>query len=125
MEHQPTAGAEIVNEAYELIVGQRQNDYSHPLDDYTRTAHIFEAITGITIDAEEAILFMVAMKLSRLQNELEEGLNVPDNTRDAIGYLGCLNMVRAARMERDKQLTAFHDDYIAACRIGDGHGING
>lgn len=97
MENNPTDGAEIVSEAHQLITGDRQRDYSHPIDDYSRTADIFGAVTGIHMTAEQAVLFMVCVKLSRLANELEEGLNVPDNTRDAIGYLGCLNMVRNRR----------------------------
>jgi len=96
MEQQPS-GAEIIREAYDLVTGDRQDDYSHPLDDYSRTAEIFYAITGIQLSAEEAILFMVCVKMSRLANELDEGIDVPDNTRDAIGYLGCLNMVRTRR----------------------------
>ena len=92
-----TAGAEIVREAYDLITGPRQSDYDHPLDDYTRTADIFRSITGIKLTAEQAVLFMVAVKLSRLTNELNRALDVPDNTRDAIGYLGCLNMIRETR----------------------------
>ena len=92
-----TAGAEIVREAYDLITGPRQHDYDHPLDDYTRTADIFRAMTGIEMNAEQAVLFMVAVKLSRLANEMKRKLEVPDNTRDAIGYLGCHNMIREAR----------------------------
>lgn len=99
-----TAGAEIINEAYNLITGDRQNDYDHPLDDYSRTAEIFGAITGRYLTAEEAILFMVCVKLSRLWNELESDLDVPDNTRDAIGYLGCLNMVRSRRKTDDAEI---------------------
>ena len=92
-----TAGAEIISEAFGLVTGDRQNDYNHPLDDYTRTADIFRAMTGIKLTAEEAVLFMVAVKLSRLSNEIKKALDVPDNTRDAIGYLGCLNMIRRTR----------------------------
>jgi hypothetical protein len=94
---QGTDGAEIISEAHGLITGARQHDYDHPLEDYERTVDIFRSITGIRLTAEEGILFMVSMKLSRLANELEKGLDVPDNTRDAIGYLGCLNMVRRKR----------------------------
>ena len=99
-----TAGAEILIEAYNLITGQRQNDYDHPLEDYSRTVDIFRAITGINLSAEEGIMFMVSMKLSRLANELEKGLDVPDNTRDAIGYLGCLNMVRTKLGKKQTRL---------------------
>jgi hypothetical protein len=83
-----------VREAYELIVGPRQDAYSHPTEDYARTADIFNAITGLQITKEEAILFMVAVKLSRLYFEMKTDQWVPDNTRDAVGYLGCLHMVR-------------------------------
>jgi len=96
MSANPTDGAEIVREAYELIVGPRQHTYSHPTEDYARTADIFNAITGHQITTQEAILFMVAVKLSRLYFEMKSDQWVPDNTRDAIGYLGCLNMVRTA-----------------------------
>lgn len=99
-----TEGAEIVNEAYDLITGPRQNDYNHPAEDYQRTVNIFNAVTGHDLTAEEGILFMVAMKLSRLYNEIDNGLDVPDNTRDAIGYLGCLNMARVYRRQHDTQL---------------------
>ena len=99
-----TDGAQIVNEAYNLITGDRQTDYDHPLDDYSRTAEIFGAITGHYLSAEEAVLFMVCVKLSRLWNELEAGLDVPDNTRDAIGYLGCLNMIRARRKKDESDI---------------------
>jgi len=95
MEANPTDDAEIVREAYELIVGPRQDAYSHPAEDYQRTAQIFNAVTGHDITTEEAILFMVAMKLSRLQHEMNTGQWLPDNTRDAIGYLGCLHMARS------------------------------
>jgi hypothetical protein len=44
--------------------------------------------------AEDGILFMVCVKLSRLMHELESGQNLPDNLIDAAGYLGCLAMVR-------------------------------
>lgn len=87
-------GAEIIKEAYGLITGPRQDEYAHPLEDYGRTVDIFRSMTGIDLSVEEGIMFMVAVKLSRLANEINNGLSVPDNTRDAIGYLGCLNMVR-------------------------------
>lgn len=98
----PTSGAEIVKEAHELITGARQADYNHPAEDYGRTVGIFNALTGRDLNTEEAILFMICVKLSRLFNELETGQWIPDNTRDAIGYLGCLNMVRVRTNQEEK-----------------------
>jgi hypothetical protein len=99
MKSRATTGAEIVEEAHELITGARQADYNHPTEDYGRTVDTFNALTGRNLNVEEAVLFMTCMKLSRLMNELQTNQWIPDNTRDAIGYLGCLNMVRT----RDKQ----------------------
>jgi hypothetical protein len=114
-----TAGAEIISEAYNLITGDRQNDYDHPLDDYSRTVDIFRAITGIVLTAEEGILFMVAMKLSRLANELDKHLDVPDNTRDAIGYLGCLNMVRHKLRNDQTQIDRIFDQLHKRFKTGE------
>jgi hypothetical protein len=114
-----TAGAEIISEAYNLITGQRQNDYDHPLEDYSRTVDIFRAITGINLSAEEGIMFMVSMKLSRLANELINELNVPDNTRDAIGYLGCLNMVRRKQREEQSEIDRVFDQLHKHYKTGD------
>ena len=114
-----TAGAEIISEAYNLITGQRQNDYDHPLEDYSRTVDIFRAITGINLSAEEGIMFMVSMKLSRLANELNNELNVPDNTRDAIGYLGCLNMVRRKQREEQSKIDRVFDQLHKHYKTGD------
>jgi len=114
-----TAGAEILTEAYNLITGQRQNDYDHPLEDYSRTVDIFRAITGINLSAEEGIMFMVSMKLSRLANELNNELNVPDNTRDAIGYLGCLNMVRHKLRDDQTQVDRICDQLHKRFKTGE------
>jgi len=94
MQEKKTSGADILREAYELIVGPRQTTYSHPADDYARTADIFGAMTGHHLTLEEAVLFMIAVKLSRLLNEIRTDQWVPDNTRDLLGYVGCLHMIR-------------------------------
>lgn len=93
--HDPLAGAEILLQAHQLITKDRQNAYSHPLDDYSRTVSIFNALKGEDVmTAEDGILFMLCVKLSRLMHELDNGMNLPDNTVDAAGYLGCLSMAR-------------------------------
>ena len=102
-----SSGAEIIREAYELITGDRQAAYSHPADDYQRTVNIFNALMGRDIlTSEEGVLFMVCMKLSRLMHELEADLDVPDNTRDAVGYLGCLHMIRQSNRQQAAKLDA-------------------
>ena len=103
MKNEVTTGAEIVSEAYDLITGPRQKDYDHPMLDYQKTADIYNALTGrSSMTPEMAVMFMVAMKLSRLMTEMRYGMDIPDNTRDAIGYLGCLNMIRTLRKGDDQ-----------------------
>jgi hypothetical protein len=64
-------------------------------------------------------MFMVSMKLSRLANELINELNVPDNTRDAIGYLGCLNMVRRKQREEQSEIDRVFDQLHKHYKTGD------
>ncbi len=89
-----TNGAEVLLEAYDLITGDRHQAYAHPYDDYTQTRDIFEAFTGIHLTVEQAILFMVAVKMSRLKTSMERGSWSHDSLVDACGYLGCLSMVK-------------------------------
>lgn len=88
-----TKGAEILLEAHRLITGDRHNEYAHPLDDYTQTRDIFYALTGIHMSVEQAILFMVSVKLSRLRTAISEGRWAHDTVVDTAGYIGCLSMV--------------------------------
>ena len=76
-------GAEILGEAHRLITGPRQQQYAHPLEDYTKVV-------------QEALCFMVAVKMARLRTSRERGQLHHDSLVDAIGYLGCMNMVEKA-----------------------------
>lgn len=106
--HDPTAGAEILLRAHELITRDRQNSYSHPLDDYSRTVSIYNALKGEDVmTAEDGVLFMVCVKLSRLMHELDNDLDIPDNTIDAIGYMGCLQMIREASKNQTLELAKY------------------
>jgi len=94
-----TKGSEVLLEAHHLITGDRHNAYAHPLEDYTQTRDIFEALTGIHMTVEEAILFMVSVKLSRLRTAMSEGRWAHDTVVDTAGYIGCLSMVNAKRTD--------------------------
>lgn len=99
-------GSEILTEAYDLINGPRQIAYDHPFEDYSYTVSIFEALTGIRVTVEEAILFMVAVKMSRLRTNLSRGSLHRDSIVDAAGYLGCLSM---AHQERQRRMMVAHN----------------
>jgi hypothetical protein len=83
-------------EAYGLIHGERQKVYSHPLDDFGRTAKIWSGILGIEVTAEQVALCMCGVKISRL-------ISTPghrDSIVDLAGYAGCYEMVVEERKKR-------------------------
>ena len=88
-----TKGSEVLLEAHHLITGDRHNAYAHPLEDYTQTRDIFQAITGVSLTVEQAIMFMVSVKLSRLRTAMSENRWAHDTVVDTAGYIGCLAMV--------------------------------
>lgn len=83
----------ILQEAQRLITGARQKAYSHPLDDYTKVVEIFKALTGVQLTLDQALMFMVSVKMARLRTNLEKGHLHRDSAVDACGYLGCMEMI--------------------------------
>jgi len=80
-------------EAARLVFGDRGAIYDHPAIDYGRTAELFAALTGHELSVREAVLFMVAVKLSRIGPALEHDFGAPtvrDSIVDGAGYLDCL-----------------------------------
>lgn len=88
---------EIADHAVRLVSGDRQNDYGHPLDDFSRAGKIWEAILGIPVSAEQVALCMVGVKIAREVNRQKL-----DNTVDGIGYFLTLSMVQQERAERQR-----------------------
>ena len=89
----PTPGTEILQEAYKIVNQDRQITYGHPKDDYTKVINIYQTLTGKELTINDAILFMVSVKLARLRTNLEAGNLHHDTLLDTIGYLTCLNMI--------------------------------
>jgi hypothetical protein len=88
----PLKGAEALLEAYALVTGDRQEAYSHPSEDYAKVCAIFEAISGVSLTPEQALMFMIAVKFARLRTNLDKGILHRDSLVDAAGYLACLSM---------------------------------
>lgn len=90
-----TNGSEVILEAHGLINGLRQDDYGHPLDDFTKTAIQWEVILGVSVSPEQVGLCMISVKISR-------HLNAPkaDNLTDIAGYAGTLGMIAHERARR-------------------------
>ena len=88
--------------------GERMTQYGHPWDDYNRVRRLFSVLTNFkhNLTVQEAILFMVCVKLARLMKSLDVEKMHEDSLVDAIGYLNCLHMADAKETLRDKPAEA-------------------
>lgn len=86
---------DIASYAAELVSGERQEAYGHPLDNFTRAAQIWSVILHTDITAEQVALCMVGMKIAREVNQSK-----PDTVVDGIGYFLTLNMIQEERLRR-------------------------
>jgi len=95
----PPPPESVLQEAHRLTHGPRQADYSHPLDDYTRTAGIVNALFAHKLKEpllpEEVTLIMCAVKLSRQVHKPKR-----DNMVDAAGYAWCTDAIIEERKRR-------------------------
>ena len=86
----------ILEEAQRLVHGDRQADYGHPLDDFTRTGRIWAAILGLPeVTPEQVGLCMVAVKVSRYCNRPKR-----DSLTDGAGYFATIEMIEQERARR-------------------------
>ena len=97
---------DIALHAAELVSGERQEAYGHPLDNFTRAAKIWEAILGVEVTAEQVSLCMVGMKIAR-----EAHLTKPDTVVDGVGYFLTLAMIREERTRRESEAEKTLDDW--------------
>lgn len=120
----------ILEEAQRLTHGDRQLSYSHPLDDYTRTAALVNAALAhklrVNLDPEDVTIIMALVKISRQMHKPKR-----DNMTDLAGYAWCTYeigeererrsyaMHKAATASQEPQLSLIdrlriHDEKIAA-----------
>jgi hypothetical protein len=89
----------VLVEAQGLVHGGRNDDYGHPLDDWSRTAAMVSAMLAHKLreplTAEDALMLMVCVKLSREVNRPKR-----DNRTDGAGYFECLDWVVDERARR-------------------------
>lgn len=98
----------VLQEAQRLVHGPRGVDYGHPLDDFTRTADLLNALGfrrkqggnhfpgTFNIRPEDIALIMICVKLSRETNAAKR-----DNLVDICGYAETLHMVHDERRKRE------------------------
>lgn len=73
----------LCEEAERLVYGDRQKEYGHPIEDFTRTGRMWGAILGIPdIPPENVARMMRCLKISRQVHKPKR-----DNLVDEIGYV--------------------------------------
>jgi hypothetical protein len=98
----------VGQEADRLVNGDRQSAYGHPLDDFSKTALIWQAILGVPVTAEQVALCMIGVKISR-----ECNIHKRDNIVDGIGYWLTLDKVIKERARRQVQELISSPEYEA------------
>jgi len=88
---------DIAAHAASLVCGDRNEEYGHPFDDFSRAGLIWSAILGCDVTAEQVALCMVGVKIAREVHKPKA-----DTVLDAIGYFLTLAMVREERAARDR-----------------------
>lgn len=82
----------VLLEAQALVHGDRQRAYGHPLDDFSRTATLVNALLAkklaVPLDAADVATILVCVKLSRQVNAPKR-----DNLVDLAGYAETWQMV--------------------------------
>ena len=84
----------ILDEARELVNGDRARDYAHPAVNFARIAQVWSVILGVNVTPRQVGLCMVGLKLAR-----EVATPKRDNLVDAAGYLLAIEMADAAEAE--------------------------
>lgn len=88
---------DILQEAHNITHNDRNVTYGPPVEDYTRAVQLFRLISGVDLNPEEGALFMLAVKLSRLRHNLDDGVVHRDSLVDAAGYLWVFASIVEAR----------------------------
>lgn len=97
----------VLQEADQLVNGDRQKDYGHPLDNFTDIADMWSVVLRkvrggkegfLPITPQEVALCMDLLKVSRERNTPKR-----DNRVDGPGYWKCLDMIEL-EIERRKNL---------------------
>jgi hypothetical protein len=87
--YRPPTDETVAETAQRLVGGDRQDQYGHPIDDFTRTAGVINALYGTKFGPRDIPIIMTAVKLSRVIQSPSKR----DSIVDAVGYMLTYEMV--------------------------------
>lgn len=76
---------EILKKANECVMGDREQDYGSPEDNFAYIADLWTAYSGHGFTAHDVALMLALLKVARAGN----GNYHPDNYVDLAGYAAC------------------------------------
>lgn len=79
----------VLEEADNIINGQRRDDYGGPMESFTRIAKLWEPILGIEISPYDVALCLIQLKVARAVNGMQR-----DSVVDIAGYAGCIELMK-------------------------------
>lgn len=79
----------VLEDAQELIRGDRNKEYGHPSENLARIATLWSAYLKTPITAADVAGMMILLKLARLRT----GVGKRDTIVDIAGYAGLLEMI--------------------------------
>lgn len=97
-------GGSVLQEAQEIIHGERNESYGEPADNHSTTAHLFKVWyrrkygVDVFFDADDVCWFNVFQKISR-----EANCSRRDNLVDIAGYVGNIEMMQERAELLDKE----------------------
>lgn len=77
---------QVLDDAKTIIMGQRDQQYGGPEDNFNRIAAIWSVLFGRKFTAEDVAMAMVGVKLARYASN--SGFQ-PDTWTDIVGYGAC------------------------------------
>ena len=84
----------ILSEAERIVNGERQADYSDPVENFKHIAAIASAISKKGLSPTDCAIVMIAVKLAR-----ENYKHKRDNLVDLAGYVEILNRIKENEVE--------------------------
>jgi hypothetical protein len=78
----------IVNEAKEIIYGERKEDYGDIHESFNRIAGLWSSYLGTSVNALDVAKMMILLKVSRAKHN-----NHHDSYVDIVGYVECIDQL--------------------------------
>lgn len=86
---------EILKKANECVMGDREQDYGTPEDNFARIANLWTAYSGYGFTAHDVALMLALLKIARAGG----GNYHPDNYVDLAGYAACAGEIAGRKAE--------------------------